>query len=128
GVDSGAERWSRALSVIALVAFVALALQVAARVKFPWDTFIWSESPFLTNMLSLNAGRSVYGPPSNADSFVYSPGLEYLCYAVLHPFGLDRDIRFCRGVVLAAGLTAAFAAARSGASLLAEIGTAPRAV
>jgi hypothetical protein len=114
--------WTTPLLVLALVFFALLAFEVCARVRFPWDTYIWSESPFLTNMLRLNTSHSIYGPPSDANSFVYSPGLEYLCYVLLHPIGRDLDVRFCRGVVVAAGLIGSIVSGRFGGALLSELG------
>lgn len=122
----GFSRWSAWLLALALALFVALTFEVGARLRFPWDAYIWSESPFLTNMLKLNAGRSIYGPPSDANSFVYGPALEYLCYALLHPFGCDLDIRYCRAVVVAAGLTGCIVSGRAGGQLLSELGVEDR--
>src|SRR3546814_7800720 len=58
------------------------------RVPFPCDVYNWAESPFMTNMLKLAPGQPLYGPPGELNSFVYSPGLPYLAYALLAPFGL----------------------------------------
>ena len=88
-----------------------LAVQLARRVAFPWDLFIWSESPFLTNMLKLDSGIPVFTTPEDANSFVYSPGLEYLTYIFLKPFGLHLDIRFCRMISVLMGFAAALCAA-----------------
>ncbi len=90
--------------VLAYSLCALLLVEVALRVAFPWDFFVWSESPFMTNMLKLENGISLYGDPGDANSFVYSPGLEYLCYGVLKPFHKHLDIRFCRLVNLAVGL------------------------
>ncbi len=90
--------WLFSVMVFSLV--VLAAQQLAARIRFPWDMFIWAESPFLTNMLKLDHGKPIYGDPADANSFVYSPGLEYLTYVILKPFGRHLDIRYCRGVVV----------------------------
>jgi hypothetical protein len=103
-----------------LVVFVALAAwQLAMRVPFRWDMYIWSESPFLTNMLKLTAGQPVYTSPDEANSFIYSPGLEYLTYALLRPFGVQLDIRYCRAVSVALAVLASMALGRC-ARVLAE--------
>src|SRR5271157_2728438 len=87
--------WLMVYSII--FAFVAvLAVETALRIRFPWDLYFWSESPFLTNLLKLDHHRPVYTNPADGNSFVYAPGLEYLCFAILKPFGLELDIRFCR--------------------------------
>ena len=73
--------------------------------------FFWSESPFMTNMLKLEHHSPVFTSPSDGNSFVYSPGLEYLSYAALKPLGLHLDIRFCRLINVLVGVTAAAFAA-----------------
>lgn len=83
---------------------------VYGRVRFPFDLYLWAESPFMTNMLKLWAGEPIYGPPELANSFVYPPGLELICHALLHPFGKDLDVRFCRAIVVALGVMAALLA------------------
>jgi hypothetical protein len=90
-----------------IFAFVAiLAVETALRIRFPYDLYFWSESPFLTNLMKLDHHQSVYTTPADGNSFVYSPGLEYLCFAILKPFGLELDIRFCRLVSVVLGLLA----------------------
>jgi hypothetical protein len=90
-----------------IFAYVAvLAVETVLRIRFPYDLYFWSESPFLTNMMKLDHHQPVYTSPADGNSFVYSPGLEYLSYAVLKPFGLELDIRFCRVIVVALGLLA----------------------
>ena len=91
---------------------IILAKQVIDRILFPWDYLVASESAFLTNMWKLSVGEGIYSAPVQANSFVYSPGLEYLSYALLDPFGVALDIRFCRVIVVLLGLGAAFLAAR----------------
>jgi hypothetical protein len=96
------------LVVYAIIfAFVALlAVETALRIRFPYDLYFWPESPFLTNLMKLDHHQPVYTNPADGNSFVYSPGLEYLCFAILKPFGLELDIRFCRLVSVALGLLA----------------------
>jgi hypothetical protein len=86
----------RLLWAVAIFYLVWLAVVTGLRVAFPWDVATWSESPFMTNMLKLDQQQPVFGPPADANSFVYSPGLEYICFALLKPFELHLDIRFCR--------------------------------
>lgn len=57
---------------VSLIPLARLAYVLVLRMMFPWDLFMWSESPFMTNMLKLSAAHSIYGPPSDASSFVYS--------------------------------------------------------
>ena len=103
--------------LVCLVACGEAARLVLGRLQFPYDLFMWSESPFMTNMLKLGSGEPIYGPPELANSFVYPPGLELLCYALLHPFGRDLDVRFCRAVVVALGAAAAILASSAAVSL-----------
>lgn len=101
------QRWlARLLSGIVLAYLAWLAVVITFRVQFPWDLFIWPESPFMTNMLKLELGQPVFSPPADSNSFVYSPGLEYLTYAVLEPFGAHLDIRYCRLVNVSFGVLA----------------------
>ena len=96
---------------------VELARVVFRRVAFPFDLLVWSESAFMTNMLKLGAGAPIYGPPALANSFVYPPGMELLCYALLHPLGRDLDVSWCRAVSVAIGMAAAFFAASAAVRL-----------
>ena len=84
-----------------------LVVETALRIRFPWDLFAWSESPFLTNLMKLDAHQPIYTAPADGNSFVYAPGLEYICYAILKPFGLELDIRFDRLVSTLLGIFAA---------------------
>ncbi len=88
-----------------------LAAETALRILFPWDLYLWPESTFMTNMLKLHNHLPVYTAPADGNSFVYSPGLEYLTFAVLKPLGLELDIRFCRLVSALLGIMAAGCAA-----------------
>src|SRR6185312_1654253 len=83
--------WLFSATVLGLV--VLAVQQLVARIRFPWDLFIWAESPFLTNLLKLDLGQPLYGDPADANSFIYSPGLEYITYLILKPFGRHLDIR-----------------------------------
>ena len=100
-------RFWLAVYVVILVFVAALAVETALRIPFPWDLYQWSESPFLTNMLKLDAHQPIYTAPADGNSFVYSPGLEYICYAVLKPFSLELDIRWDRLVSTLLGVFAA---------------------
>jgi hypothetical protein len=94
----------RGVCILVAVYCAALAMETALRISFPWDMYFWPESPFLTSMIKLDHHLPIYTSPADGNSFVYSPGLEYLCYAFLKPFHLELDIRFCRVVVVLLGL------------------------
>jgi hypothetical protein len=105
------QRWlMRFLGVVVAANLVWLAVMVGLRAKFPWDLFMWPESPFMTNMLKLDHGQPIFTSPADGNSFVYSPGLEYLTFAILKPLGLHLDIRYCRLVNVAVGLLAGIVA------------------
>ena len=96
-----------AIWMLAAIFFCLLLYQTFSRITFPWDILIWSESPFMTNMLKLTQEQPLFDKPWRVNSFVYAPGLEYLTYAVLAPFGVQLDVRFCRLIVVFLGLGAA---------------------
>ncbi len=108
-----------ALLVPAALLLALLACEVTMRVAFPWDLYFWPESPFLTNMMKLTAGRPIYTSAGELNSFIYSPGLEYLAYAVLRPFHLQLDIRACRCVSVFVVLLAAAVGARTSSQVIA---------
>lgn len=103
----------RALVAIALSLLALLVVQVVRRVCFPWDAYIWSESPFMTNMWKLLVGERFYQSAETVNSFVYAPGLELVCTGLLRPLGLTLDVRACRVVVVLLGALASVAACRS---------------
>src|SRR5579864_8692228 len=116
-------RWvERGLLLLAVAMTIALASVVVRRVAFPWDYYIWSESPFLTNLWTLHLGRPLFEDPERARSFVYSPGLEWITYGILAPFGRDLDVVACRVVNVAIGGVAAFAAAKGSSTLAVDGG------
>jgi len=108
--DTLIERWPqwlmRFLGCVVITYLLWLAVVVGLRLQFPWDLYIWPESPFMTNMLKLDMGQPLFGLPADGNSFVYSPGLEYLTFALLKPLGLNLDIRFCRVVNVMVGVLA----------------------
>ena len=65
----------------------------------------------MTNMLKLDQHQPIFTSPADANSFIYSPGLEYICLVLLKPLGLHLDIRFCRAVNVGLGLLTGLLAA-----------------
>lgn len=100
----------RVLAALAALLLVALLVEEAVRVAFPWDLRMFSESTLLTNMVKLTAGQTVYTDPADANSFIYAPGLEAITFGVLRPLGLQLDIRACRVVCVLLGAGAALLA------------------
>ena len=86
---------------------ILLAVETILRTIFPWDMHMWSESPFLTNLLKLESHQPIFTTPADANSFVYSPGLEYITFHLLRPFGVELDIRYCRLINDLLGVAAA---------------------
>jgi hypothetical protein len=105
--------------VVVLLAWTGFVL--VRRIAFPWDYYAWSESPFLTNLWKLHVGQPLYETPERASSYVYSPGLEWITFALLRPLGRDLDLVACRIVSVALGIAAAVVAARSSSRLAGEV-------
>lgn len=96
------------MAVLGVLVTITATIMVR-RAMFPYDLYFWAESPFLTNMLKLRAGQPFYGPLSDANSFVYPPGMEMLHTALLAPFGLALSVTANRLLVLLyGGLAAVF--------------------
>jgi hypothetical protein len=110
GEDS---RAARALLAVAAALAALMLYQLARRIVFPWDYYMWSESPLLTDLLKLSNGQPLYNDPADVNAYDYTPGLEYLTYALLRPFSLQLDVRACRVVCVAAGFGAAYFASRA---------------
>jgi len=106
---------------LAFLLFGLLVAEVVVRVPFPCDLFFWAESPFMTDMLKITNGLPIYTDPTDANSFVYPPGLLYLTHAVLGPLGLALDIRACRVVNILIGVAAALTSASIVTSLASEL-------
>jgi len=101
---------------------VLLLIELALRIRFPWDLMLRCESSFMTTMLKLHNGQPLFGPIADANNSVASPALSYVTFAVLRPLGLDLDIRWCRLVTILAGMAAAACAA----STITRLSTAER--
>jgi hypothetical protein len=67
----------------------------------------WSEAPFLTNMLKLDAGEVYYGPREWLASYSYSPLLELTHHALLAPLGRELSLHANRLLVITEQLVAA---------------------
>lgn len=98
--------------VLAASLLAAFAVEEIPRILFPWDLRMFSESVLLTDMLKMTAGHGPYSPPADENSFIYAPGLEYLTFGLLRPFGAQLDIRACRAVTVLVGLASALVAGR----------------
>jgi len=109
-----------ALAGLLLVVF---AVEEIPRILFPWDLRMFSESTLLTDMLKMTAGYGPYTRPADQNSFIYAPGLEYLTFGLLRPFGAQLDIRACRAVTVLVGVSAALVAGRIAVRFAEALGT-----
>lgn len=100
-------RLENGIAALAAVLALALLIQEVPRILFPWDLRMFSESTLLTNMMKLTAGEGPYTSVGDANSFIYAPGLDYVTFAILRPFGAQLDVRACRAVTVLIGLAAA---------------------
>jgi hypothetical protein len=73
------------------LALVAAAVVVLSGVYLFWassamllraDTLIWSEGPFVADILKFRIGYPLYTAPANLESFFYPPGTQLLTYAL----------------------------------------------
>ncbi|MBU0743778.1 MAG: hypothetical protein KKE11_00180, partial [Gammaproteobacteria bacterium] len=98
------------LASFILILVIILVVKTGIRISFPWDLLVWTEHCFMMHMLKIFHGLPVFTSVADANSHVYSPGLEYLTYFILHPLGLELDVRFCRLVNVFIGVLAAVSA------------------
>ena len=113
------------LVAVAVALLVALLAEEVPRVLFPWDLRYFSESPFLTDMMKLSSGAGMYASPEDGNSYIYAPGLGYVTFAILRPFGAQLDIRACRAVSVAIGFASAAVAGGVVHRLLSLLGDRP---
>jgi hypothetical protein len=90
-------RWALSATIVCLAIFRAT--RVASVATLPMETG-WSENPFLTNALKLDAHVLLYGDPELLNSYTYSPLLDLLHRVLLVPFGLQLSLLANRGLVL----------------------------
>ena len=76
------------------------------------DILIWSESPFVNDILKLRLGRPLYGSPADLDSFFYTPGSQLLTYLLAGAAGHSASIPAYRVIQLLYAAGAALLAAR----------------
>ncbi len=80
--------------------------QMAARVRFPVDLLLWSEGPFVQDMIKLNRGRCPYSPAELNNSFVYNPGAPLITWAISRLCGRTTDLAFSRWIQVGFALVA----------------------
>lgn len=84
-----------------------LAGEVFGRIIYPHDLYFASESPFMTNLLKIDAGVPLFTSVEQMNSHIYAPGLEYLYFILAKPFGILHDVRFVRLLIVLLGVGAA---------------------
>ncbi|MGE0324147.1 MAG: hypothetical protein AB7K71_15570 [Polyangiaceae bacterium] len=96
--DDGARnrRWIPQFVWGALLALVGWQLMgvlshVWQRLQFPYDLLYWPDDYYLTTLLRIDLGQKPYGNPSDANSWIYTPGAPYLGWLLLKPLGLVRS-------------------------------------
>jgi hypothetical protein len=93
---------------VALAAFAAGGIALTAMYFFwartalfqPADILIWSESPFVNDIIKFRTGVPLYSTPSDFDSFFYTPGAQLLTYALASLAGVPTSIPAYRIVQL----------------------------
>ena len=78
---------------------VTLVLLVAAyftselrAILYRADMLIWSESPFVNDIIKFRSGGTLYGTPANFDSFNYTPGAPLLTWGLASLVGLGDSV------------------------------------
>ncbi len=92
----GPRRWVPQFTWGALMALLGWQLagvlsHVWQRLQFPYDLLYWPDDYYLTTLLRIDLGKSPYGNPSDANSWIYTPGGPYLGWLLLKPLGLVRS-------------------------------------
>src|SRR5438105_9901950 len=59
------DRGMTAVAILAALLVAWLGVLLALRTPFRCDLYVWSESPFMTDMLKLAHGQPVYSAPSD---------------------------------------------------------------
>ena len=87
--------------VATLTWVVALtSVSIAKRAAFPFDLLYWPDDYFMTVLMKIDAGRSPYSPPAEANSWIYAPGGPYLHWLLLAPLGLVRSFAANKALAL----------------------------
>jgi hypothetical protein len=115
-------RWRNAgpaeLALVVVLAAAVLAaggflVWASSAIFYRADILIWSESPFVNDILKLRLGRPLYGPPADLDSFFYTPGSQVLTWALAGAAGTGSSIPAYRIIQLLFTAGAALVATRT---------------
>jgi hypothetical protein len=115
------------VSILILVIYVVYLVPVLIeRIVFPYDFYFWAESPFMTNMVKLENGESLFSPLSDANSFIYTGVMENFSFLIMTIFSLDADIRTFRAISVAITFVSSILLSLSMAIILDGLGPDPR--
>ncbi|MEP7000342.1 MAG: hypothetical protein ABI969_07670, partial [bacterium] len=110
---------SLALLSSAVVALAGIYLYWASSaVLLHADTLIWSEGPFVNDILKFRIGYPLYSAPANLESFFYPPGSQLLTYAIARLTGFATSIPAYRVIQLVYAAVAAMVASSTTLRLL----------
>jgi len=118
-----ARKWQLTVDETSFGVFVAaLVLLVAAfftaelrAILFRADTLIWSESPFVNDIIKFRSGGTLYDTPADLSSFNYTPGAPLAAWGLASLVGLGDSIPAYRVVqVLFIAIAAALGARAAG--------------
>ena len=102
----------------------SLLFRLSAYLSIPADILSFSESPFITDLIKIRQGLSIYSPMTDNNSYPYPPGTQYLLYAISSVFQKSDSIPFLRLIqfsfVFLAALTATWVAHLLGRKILTE--------
>lgn len=103
---------------------IALVLLVASWFTAEWrsivyhaDTLIWSESPFVNDIIRFRSGFPLYGPPADLSSFNYTPGAQLLSWLIASVAGQGDSVAALRLVQVLYVVVAVVVGARTASRL-----------
>ena len=64
----------------------------ASSIFYRADILIWSEGPFVQDILKLKAGEALYSAPSELSSFFYTPGAQVGTYLIAWVVGVSDSV------------------------------------
>jgi hypothetical protein len=80
------------LATTLTLAVAAYLVWIASQVGYRADILIWSESPFVNDIIKFRAGIPVYSAPADLNSFFYTPGSQLLTYGLARLLGQASSI------------------------------------
>jgi hypothetical protein len=112
------------LGVLVLAAAAYLSWAFSA-IAFRADVLLWSESPYVDDIIKLRTGLPLYGPPQDLSSFFYTPGSQLLTYGLASLLGQGDSIPVLRAIQIVYVALAALLAGRTVWQLMRIAGVTP---